>query len=65
VQLHAISCEDSLSMKALATVRKWDSQPRLHKFVVTYRQGGKRQVRYFKSEKLAKAFAAEKQVERS
>jgi hypothetical protein len=50
-------------MKALATVRKWDSQPRLHKFVVTYRQGGKRQVRYFKSEKLAKAFAAEKQVE--
>ena len=41
-------------MKALAEVRKWDSQPRLHKFVVTYRQGGKRQVRYFKSEKLAK-----------
>ena len=50
-------------MRSLATVRKWDSQPRLHKFVVTYRQGGKRQVRYFKTEKLAKAFAAEKQIE--
>jgi hypothetical protein len=49
-------------MKSLANVRKWGSQPG-HKFVVTYRQGGKRQVRYFKREKDAKAFAAEKQIE--
>ena len=49
-------------MKTLARVKKWDSQPRF-KFVVTYRQGGQRQVRYFADEKSAKAFAAEKHIE--
>jgi integrase len=48
--------------KSLARVKKWDSQPRF-KFVVTYRQGGKRMVRYFTDEKSAKLFAGEKTVE--
>ena len=47
---------------SLARVRKWDSQPRF-KFVVTYRQGGKRRVRYFMDEKSAKLFANEKTIE--
>ena len=49
-------------MKATATVKKWASQAS-HKFVVTYRQGGKRQVRYFKDERTAKLFAQEKTTE--
>ena len=48
--------------RVLVSIKKWDSQPLL-KFVVTYRQGGKRQARYFKDAKSAKAFAQEKQVE--
>jgi integrase len=48
--------------RALVSIKKWDSQPLL-KFVVTYRQGGKRQARYFKDAKSAKAFAQEKHVE--
>jgi integrase len=67
--LHALSvaiCRkllQALAMRrALVSVKKWDSQPLL-KFVVAYRQGGKRQVRYFKDVKGAKAFAQEKQVE--
>ena len=49
-------------MKDFARVRKWDSQRAL-KFVVVYRQAGKRQVRYFKDEKGAKLFAQEKTTE--
>ena len=49
-------------MKTLATVKRWDSQPRF-KFVVSFRQGGKRVVRYFADEKSAKLFAGEKTVE--
>jgi hypothetical protein len=49
-------------MRDFATVKKWASQ-RVHKFVVTYRQGGKRQVRYFKDEKGARDFAQEKTIE--
>ena len=49
-------------MRSLVSVKKWDSQPSL-KYVATYRQGGKRQVRYFKDQKSAKAFAQEKTIE--
>jgi integrase len=49
-------------MRDFASVKKWDSQPKF-KFVVTYRQAGKRQARYFKDEKTARAFASEKTIE--
>ena len=49
-------------MKDGARVKRWDSQPGL-KFVVVYRQAGKRQARYFKDEKGAKLFAQEKTTE--
>lgn len=51
-----------LSLRTLARVKKWDSQPRF-KFVVSFRQGGKRVARYFKDEKSAKLFAGEKTIE--
>ena len=50
------------NMRSLVRIKKWDSQPR-YKFVVVYRQGGKRVLRYFKSEGAAKAFAATKKIE--
>jgi integrase len=49
-------------MRPLVRIKKWDSQPR-YKFVVIYRQGHKRVLRYFKSEGAAKAFAGEKKIE--
>ena len=49
-------------MKDFASVKEWPSQ-RDHKFVVSYRQGGRRQVRYFKEERDAKRFAREKTTE--
>ena len=49
-------------MRALVRIKKWDSQPDL-KYVVVYRQGGKRQARYFRDQKSAKEFANQKQVE--
>ena len=49
-------------MKDGARVKKWDSQRAL-KFVVVYRQAGKRQARYFKDERGAKLFAQEKTTE--
>ena len=49
-------------MHALVRIKKWDSQPDL-KYVVVYRQGGKRQARYFRDQKSAKEFANQKQVE--
>jgi integrase len=49
-------------MRSLVSVKKWDSQPSL-KYVAAYRQGGKRQVRYFKDQKSAKTFAQEKTIE--
>ncbi len=49
-------------MRALVRIKKWDSQPDL-KHVVVYRQGGKRQARYFRDQKSAKEFANQKQVE--
>ena len=54
-----VYAKTSGKMRDFASVKKWDSQ-RDHKFVVTYRQGGRRQVRYFKDEKDAKRFAKEK-----
>ena len=50
------------SMRSLVSIKKWDSQPSL-KYVATYRQGGKRQVRYFKDQKGVKTFAQEKTIE--
>jgi integrase len=60
----AIPCDflHTYAMRTLVRIRKWESQPR-YKFTANYRQGGKRIVRYFKTEKEARAFAAEKQVE--
>ena len=49
-------------MRALVRLKKWDSQPDL-KYVVVYRQGGRRQARYFRDQKSAKEFANQKQVE--
>ena len=49
-------------MRSLVSIKKWDSQPSL-KYVATYRQGGKRQVRYFKDQKSVKTFAQEKTIE--
>ena len=49
-------------MKHLATVKFWPTQPS-SKWVVPWRQGGKRQYRYFKDEKSAKEFAREKNDE--
>jgi integrase len=46
----------------MVRIKKWDSQPDL-KYVVVYRQGGKRQARYFRDQKSAKEFANQKQVE--
>ena len=48
--------------KQLVEIKNWLSHPR-YKWLAVYRQGGKAQRRYFKSEKLAKTFAAEKVVE--
>ena len=48
--------------KALVRVKRWYSLPH-YDFVVTWRQGGKRQLRYFKREKDAKIFAGEKEIE--
>ena len=62
VQAHASLCEALYTMRDFASVKKWDSQPKF-KFVVTYRQAGKRQARYFADEKGAKAFASEKTIE--
>jgi integrase len=50
------------SVRALVRIKKWDSQPDL-KYVVVYRQGGKRQARYFRDQKNAREFANQKQVE--
>ena len=58
MRISALSC----SMRALVRVKKWDSQPEL-KYVVVYRQGGRRQARYFRDQKSAKEFANQKQVE--
>jgi integrase len=49
-------------MKALVRVKRWHSLPH-YDFVVTWRQGGKRRLRYFKRERDAKMFAGEKEVE--
>jgi integrase len=49
-------------MRALVRVKRWDSQPEF-KFVAVYRQGGKRQARYFRDARSARTFANEKQVE--
>ena len=48
--------------KALVRVKRWCSLPH-YDFVVTWRQGGKRKLRYFKREKDAKMFAGEKEIE--
>jgi integrase len=48
--------------RALVSVRKWNGHPR-YSYVCHFRQGGKRQTRYFVSKKDAQAFAGEKEVE--
>jgi integrase len=62
LRLYARKMQLLSTVRTLVSVKKWDSQPTL-KHVVIYRQGGKRQVRYFKDQKSAKTFAQEKQVE--
>jgi integrase len=52
----------NMQPKTLVRVKRWFSHPR-YDFIAVWRQGGKRQLRYFKREKDAKAFAAEKHVE--
>jgi predicted DNA binding protein len=44
------------------TVKHWPSQ-RKHEWVVIFRQGGKRQARYFAGRGAAKTFAQEKEIE--
>jgi hypothetical protein len=48
--------------KQLVEIKNWLSHPR-YKWLAVYRQGGKAQRRYFKTEKDARAFASEKIVE--
>jgi integrase len=48
--------------RALVSVKKWNGHPR-YSYVCHFRQGGKRQTRYFVHKKDATAFAGEKQVE--
>ena len=50
-------------MRPLVRIKHWPARPERARFVAVYRQGGKRQVRYFNSDKRAKTFAAEKEVE--
>ena len=50
-------------MPPLVRIKHWPARPERARFVAVYRQGGKRQVRYFKAEKLAKTFAMQKEVE--
>jgi integrase len=48
--------------RALVSVKKWNGHPR-YSYVCHFRQGDKRQTRYFVHKKDATAFAGEKQVE--
>ena len=48
--------------RALVSVKKWNGHPR-YSYVCHFRQGGKRQTRYFVHKKDATSFAGEKQVE--
>jgi integrase len=54
---------DANIMPPLVRIKHWPARPERARFVAVYRQGGKRQVRYFKAEKLAKTFAMQKEVE--
>jgi integrase len=49
--------------RELIRIKLWPARPLRARWVAVYRQGGKRQVRYFAAEKAAKIFAAEKQIE--
>ena len=48
--------------RALVSVKKWNGHPR-YSYVCHFRQGGKRQTRYFVHKKDATSFAGEKEVE--
>ena len=50
-------------MRPLVSIKYWPSQPRKHKWIVAYRQGEERRLRYFVDEKSAKSFAREKEIE--
>ena len=50
-------------MKKSVTVTHWSARPQKDKWVVKFRQGGRREVRFFVTEKEAKAFAREKEIE--
>jgi hypothetical protein len=50
-------------MKKPVSITHWPARPQKDKWVVKFRQGGKRGTRFFVTEKEAKIFAREKEIE--
>jgi hypothetical protein len=50
-------------MKKPVSITHWPARPQKDKWVVKFRQGGKRGARFFVTEKEAKTFAREKEIE--